>query len=318
MDSVPPGAAIAVDGADSGYFTPTVLRDLPIGPHRVDLALDCRVAASTVQVEPTIVTRLELALEKGHGTLELTTAPAGAFLSLDGEPVGTTPLRTDLACGDHSLLLELEGHHPLPYDGTIGHGERVSLDLALAPIEYGRLVVVPEPLDAKVLVDGEGVGRGALTLDGIVVGSHEVEVRAAGLTSQHRTVDIHRDEVARIELSLVNPFPGVAGEPRVAPVEASRTRHQTRGRVLAALLLGAGAGLGAHAGVTWGRVDAAYDEYMSFSREGAAEAFYDDSVAPARVVLVVDLTAAVALLGSSAVVFRRSKRDRGGDGGGDR
>ena len=316
IDSVPQGAAILVDGVDSGYFTPTVLRDLPIGPHRIELAAGCLVAASAVELAPAVVTRVELELELGRGTLELSSAPAGAQLGVDGEVLGKTPLRADLACGEHMLLLELEGYHPLSHPGSLGHGEFVSLALDLQPIEYGRLVVVPDPLDARVLLDGEGVGRGALTLDGIVAGPHEVEVKASGLAPQLRTVQVHKDKIARLELSLVNPFPGTAGEPQVGVTDASQLRSRRRGRMVAGVLAGVGAGFGAHAGVSWWRLDAAYADYMGFSREGPAEAFYDDNVAPVRTVLVVDLAAAVALLGAGGWVLARSSGERvGADGG---
>jgi hypothetical protein len=65
--------------------------------------------------------------------LKLTSSPAGARVSLDGKPVGETPLERNLSLGDHKLVLELPGRPAETRKVTAKKGEPLTLDVAFAP-----------------------------------------------------------------------------------------------------------------------------------------------------------------------------------------
>jgi hypothetical protein len=169
-------------------------------------------------------------------------------------------------------------------------------------------VIIPDPLDAVVVVDGQAAGAGALTMEGVLAGTHEVEVRAVGLPPQRRTVDVPKDDVVRLELALVAPYAGPAGVATVDPDATARARSLRQRRGLAGALLVAGAGLAGHGAWSYGQAAGAYDDYVTIDTMREAEAFYDSAVAPHRTMLVVDLTAAGALLVGGGALWARPPR----------
>jgi len=300
VQSEPPGVRIELDGQDTGQVTPALLRGLPAGEHALRLEAGCRGAAQRVVVQPVVVTRSELSLRPGAGRLEVVSDPPGAQVKLDGVERGTAPLTLpEVACGEHRLELSLAGHRPYAETFQLASDVLRTASVTLEAIARGTLVVVPEPLDAAIWLDGALVGQGAMTLEGIEVGRHDVELRAAGLTPQARTLEVTSGEVTRLELSLVRqPVP-------VGDGPGARVGRLVGRRVLGTALIGVGAGLAAHGGLTWARTAQAYDDYLAFDTVREAEAFYDEHVAPGRVVFAVDLTAALLLLGGGSALWIR-------------
>ena len=313
VQSTPAGATVLVDGRPTGLLTPVLLRDLPSGEHELRLDLGCQVAAQRVEVKPRVVSRAELVLALGTGALRVGSSPTGAVLTVDGVERGSTPVLLEgLACGSHRIELAALEHVPLSQQIELASGEERVLDLALAAIVYGTLVVVPSPLDAEVYLDGDLAGRGAMTLERLVAGAHDLELRASGLAAQHRSVTVPADDVVRVEVSLTPPLPSSVAPAEGEPPVHDRSRSVVLRRVLAGLLAGAGAGLCAHAGYVWGDTADAYAQYLDYERKNRAEAFYDEQVLPGRVVIAVDLGAAALLLGGGAALWFAPGRDGSG------
>ncbi len=309
VQSDPPGAAILLDGVDTGQVTPVLLRELEPGAHALRVEQGCQVAEEEVLVRPRLVARSELELALGVGSLELESIPTGAAVKLDGDPRGDTPLSlAEVACGEHELAFSLAGYAPVVQSLSLPVGQELAINLELEALDYGTLVVIPSPLDAEVVVDGDSVGQGALTLEGVMAGSHEVEVRAVGLPPQFRTVHVPKDNVARLELSLVAPYAGPAGEAIVNPDARARTRALLGRRVLAGVMVAAGAGLAGHGTHSWIQAKDLHDEYMGIETMHQAEDFYDDNVAPLRAVIIVDLSAAGLLLASGTALWIKPVR----------
>jgi hypothetical protein len=111
VQSRPQGARVVVDGKESGV-TPTTIR-LPAGPH----VLEVQVGKSEPRVIPLTITAgvqtsqyIELRDVSATGGLEIRSNPAGARITIDGQPRGTTPANIpNLAAGDHTVVLELGG-----------------------------------------------------------------------------------------------------------------------------------------------------------------------------------------------------------------
>ncbi|MCE7872835.1 PEGA domain-containing protein [bacterium CPR1] len=121
--------------------------------------------------------------------LSLDSEPHGAAVSLDGRPVGQTPLRLNgLALGRQRLRLEKAGYLP--------HSEWVELavgqlhparTITLRPL--ARLPLVLNPADTQVLVNG----RSASMTDGVLElapGSYRLELRRADHLPQTRQVSL--------------------------------------------------------------------------------------------------------------------------------
>jgi len=122
-----------------------------------------------------------------RGTIELTTEPAGALVSIDGRVMETrTPLRATLTAGAHEIELSYEGFEAQRFSVDVAAGQTVDRGtVALMPVsEPGRMTVsiAVEPLAAAVTVDGvvHSHRRVLHLADMDPVEPHTIEVRADG------------------------------------------------------------------------------------------------------------------------------------------
>jgi hypothetical protein len=157
-------------------------------------------------------------------TLALSSTPRGATVTIDGEAIGTTPLRHRVAPGRHEIRLELEGHQPLLRATEVVGGTREAMAFELVPLPSAPTPAPSATDDRPLRGDRALVGSGAALL---VAGLGGVGVGAA-------LVAIH-----------ANPIEGACSGGDVDPDGDCRWLHDTRGGGIAALALG---GAGAVAG----------------------------------------------------------------------
>ncbi len=87
----------------------------------------------SVEVISGRTTVVRLRLGAPPATLALTTAAEGARVTLDGEPLGATPIEERIESGEHTLVVSAPGHEPLERVITLDAGETLRLDLDLEP-----------------------------------------------------------------------------------------------------------------------------------------------------------------------------------------
>lgn len=103
-------------------------------PFERDLQLD---PGSSVEVQVKLVAR-EVAAPK-PGTLVIRSRPLGASVSLDGAPVGLSPVEASAAPGPHRIDLSRAGHEPLSTQVQLASGARQEIDLTLTPTHSSLL-----------------------------------------------------------------------------------------------------------------------------------------------------------------------------------
>ena len=135
---------------------------------------------TAVQVDGRDSQTLEVVLQALPGRLQIDSAPPGASVSLDGTPVGTTPLRdVEVAAGEHTLLLQAPRYRALQRALQVsGRGLEQSLQLALEPA-WAEVTVDSTPAGATVLLDGERAGSTPATLQ-ILQGEHQLILQQPG------------------------------------------------------------------------------------------------------------------------------------------
>lgn len=110
--STPPGAEILVDGVRRGE-SPTTVAGLHVpDPHRAEARLDGYETVSApfrVRADTTVSIDLP-AMNRLAASVAVTTAPAGASITVDGQAVGISPRALSLAPGVHRFRLRLENH----------------------------------------------------------------------------------------------------------------------------------------------------------------------------------------------------------------
>ena len=143
VTSVPAGARVFIDGADTGKLTNTTIDGIGIGSHTVTLKKDGYVdAAAEIVIEEAKTTTLHLNLEEiiTTGNLTVTSVPANATIFLDGAETGevTNTTLTDIPTGEHTVTLTLNGYHNATQSVTVGAGETATLHFDLE-----KTVVIP-------------------------------------------------------------------------------------------------------------------------------------------------------------------------------
>ena len=122
VDSDPPGAAITLNGEASGHVTPHTFEVVQPGIAEVRLRLDgYGEAVRTTSVENRQTANLDIPLEAKLGILALMAeteqgVPCEGSVYLDGEAVGTTPLKLELPARTYELRVVcdgLEGNEPI-------------------------------------------------------------------------------------------------------------------------------------------------------------------------------------------------------------
>ena len=144
------------------------------------------------------------------GTLSVTTTPAGAEVSVDGQKAGVTPLTLTLKPGPHTVELRGRGE-PRTLPVTITAGTQVTQYIEMpgpAPAALGQLHIRTEPAGAPVSVDGVARGRSPVLVDGLRPGEHTVVLDSEFGAVRH-TVMV----AAATTASLVVPLTPADGAP---------------------------------------------------------------------------------------------------------
>jgi hypothetical protein len=143
------------------------------------------------------------AIKKLVGGVTITTNEPGAAVSVDGEDVGTTPLRDPvvLDLGRHTFRAGKAGFEPAETVLEIPGGQNTSVPLVLAPIIHRARLVVSTDVDATVAIDGEVVAKGRF--DGpLAPGAHELHLTGSGRKPYAAQFELHDGETRTLAVTL--------------------------------------------------------------------------------------------------------------------
>lgn len=157
--TVPPGAAVTVDGVELGP-TPLVEATVPAGKVLVGVKLEGRHAYT---FPLTLVPKEKRALgpytlEAPHGWVEAN-VPGGTLVSIDGKPRQSVGRHLKLSEGQHELRLYAPGYWRLTEKVSVADGQTLALDPALAL--YDRM---PARRAVGFGLGGLGFGLGLVTI----------------------------------------------------------------------------------------------------------------------------------------------------------
>lgn len=167
------GAVVHVDNVEVG---PTPLTHyIAPGNHTV------RVAAPgfdpyvrKVNVSANLTATVDAQLTRGGATAEFFVRPAGANVTLDGQPIGVAPIRlTGVAAGTHRYAITHPGFETVEGDFHQVPGGNALVVHELASSQ-GRWTITSRPAGAQVWMDGERVGKTPLELRDVPSDVHVV------------------------------------------------------------------------------------------------------------------------------------------------
>jgi len=287
------GALILVDGEETVFRTPAMLRDVPVGEHEITLTTECGRAKGSVVVKEGLIGRVELVLQHGNGSLSIASTPEGATVILDGEDLGVTPrVLKDIQCGGHTVVLRAPGHLEASETIQTPAFEVTKVNIELIEETYGTLVVAPTPLEASIRIDGMPAGQGPMTIEGIGSGTHTLEITADGYQPWQSEFDIYKDQVTRLDMVLL-------------PEEQRRGLPDLPwGRLaLDTGVTGAGVALGVLALSDYGDAREAFQVYLDEPDDAVAEAWFEDEVAPLKRRAAIEGIGGLALIGVGTALW---------------
>jgi serine/threonine protein kinase len=209
VDSNPPGAQVVVDGEARG--TTPVNLTLKAGAHTLELrgAGEPRVIPLIVAAGSQVSQYIELPKTgPSPGQLQVRTEPAGARISIDGQPRGVAPMTIgDLEPGEHDVLLESD-LGSVRQKVVIEAGVTASLVVPLTAPTGAPLsgwVSVAAPVEFQLFENGRLLGTSRTDRIMVAAGRHDIEVVNEALAYRTvRTVQVAPGRVATIAIELPN------------------------------------------------------------------------------------------------------------------
>jgi formylglycine-generating enzyme required for sulfatase activity len=165
VNSEPPGAAVLVDGVETGQVTPAVVQIIA-GEREVAASLKgFRTARQRIVVGAQQADTLEsFVLVQADAGLAVSTSPSGAGITINGEYMGQSPLRLELRSGrSYAIEAYLRGHRRAATTVSLARDESRSVSLALTR-ETGQVVFAAQPASAQLKINGRSHGAANQTL----------------------------------------------------------------------------------------------------------------------------------------------------------
>ena len=202
--SAEPGAAIFLDGADTGMLTPATVTALAPGAHRIELRTTCARGGAEATVIAGQTATANVAVTPGTGTLSVTSTPPGAKVFLDDIEVGVAPFQAaNVACGEHRVDLRAPGYLQSSQTVAVPAFQTASVAAELREEAYGVLVVTPTPQGMQVTVNGNLAGMGPMTIDPIGTGTYDVEITLPGFLPWKDQVEVLKDQTSAVQALLL-------------------------------------------------------------------------------------------------------------------
>ncbi len=236
VESDPPGATIYVDRAELGALGVAPRRvALEAGHHTLILQAPGRhEARAEVEATSGHVVGASVSLSAITGHLVVRTEPAGAAVRIEGSDaaLGVTPLEVDLPVGDVLLEIRLAGFGDERRSVLLEDGATATVELTLQhdASTLAILSAVTSPEGAELILDGQPIGVGPLTLEGVAPGTHHLEVRAPGHDPWSVDALFEAGAATRVRATLRDPQGG--------PPEAIAITGYVLGAAIAAAAIG--------------------------------------------------------------------------------
>ena len=203
VNSKPQEAIIYIDGKKSGK-TPETITDLIPGTHLVKVIMNgYEDWSESVDIIGDKKNTLTAELLKITGSINVSSNPPEAAIYLDGEKVGATPdSLQSVAIGAHEVEVKMEGFAEWKKEINVKKGKELALNVALQP-NTGTASIESDPAEAVTLLDGNNIGNTPVSLTGIKIGIHEVELQKEGYVSCKKTIKIKAGRVNSLTAKLI-------------------------------------------------------------------------------------------------------------------
>ncbi len=203
ISSTPAGAQIHIDGEPTGIVTPDSV-EIIAGEREISVHLKGyrtarqRIVAAAQQED----TLADFKLVQADAVLRVTSSPAGAGITLNGEYAGETPLVLELRAGQHlNVEAFLRGHKRASTSVTLQRDTTTPVALSLVR-ETGQVVIAAEPAGASLTINGKSRGDANQTLS-LSTEPQRIKIALAGHAGYSTTVTPRAGLVQTVKVKLL-------------------------------------------------------------------------------------------------------------------
>ena len=188
VTSTPAGAAIYIDGEDSGVVTPGTIEALA-GEREISVVLDGhKTHRERIFAQAGLGLMLDpIRLVQADAQLMVTSAPTGAGVTVNGRFMGQTPINVDLKSGtSHVVQVIRNGYATLERRVRIARGDSDALHANLVR-QVGEVVFTALPGEATLFIDGAAKGSANQTMK-LPIRPHDIEIVLDGHAGYKQTI----------------------------------------------------------------------------------------------------------------------------------
>ena len=217
----PETASARLDGRKLTGASPITEKDLPPGKHSLQVSAPGYLTANkSVDITAGGNVTADITLVAATGTVRVTSLPAGADIFVDGVDTNKkTPAEFNLAKGDHTFMLRIQGYDEAGDLINVAPGQTISFAPTLFAIrqgggggfrkifgggggDKGQLAVTTDPPGAFVFLNGRRVpGETPLNIPA-PVGHFFMAIRKPGYRPVQRPLDIDKGKTTNVSQSL--------------------------------------------------------------------------------------------------------------------
>lgn len=196
-------AQILIDGEVAGK-TGERIPDIPAGDHILAVQTErYQPLEQTITIEGRNQEQsLTLDLQPNWANVEISSTPAGATVTADGEELGETPMTAELLTGKHNLVVKLEGYKAWEQNLRV----KAQQDRAIPEIQLvkadGLVNVASSPAGASITVDGQFRGKTPSEVALKPGKTYNFTLFKDGYQPQHRQVEVVSGKEASVNVNL--------------------------------------------------------------------------------------------------------------------
>jgi len=205
VQTEPKGAFVIIVGAKGGKAP--FKRKIKSGTYKLKASLAGHLPAEkTVAIEPGQEVKVDLVLSRKPSMLTVTTKPVGAFVFIDGEEAGPSPVMKQLTANSCEVKAFMEHYQTVQGKVKLKPGGKAKVFLALKR-GLGTLMISSQPKGAQLWINAKKYLPTPLTKK-MPAGLYKITASLEGYVKQEKTVVVKHGEKTQVSLTMKEPPPG--------------------------------------------------------------------------------------------------------------
>ena len=171
---------------------------------RLFLSAVCFVCAAALVFLPSCKKKAPEQNLSDYGSMNITSDPSGAEVSILGKVIGTTPRVTNpVPSAMYIVKFSMDGYEPAWLPVNVVPGRQVEAHVTLVP-ENATVIIDSEPSGAHVQMNGKEIGDTPVLLPDLALGSYSASVQMAGYTRRDISWKVQNGRPILINVPLMN------------------------------------------------------------------------------------------------------------------